>query len=103
MKNRKKFELMKYAQLCKPGYESLTSSLACAFFSITLHNYLWLYELCYSFLLTWNRFVGAGDAAPKNIFLFYSKNLFNSSNIAEQIKKWNFCTMVTMNYRFIDA
>ena len=36
---------------------------------------------------------------PKTIFLFYSKNSFKSLNIKEQIKRWNYCTMVIVNYR----
>ena len=50
-----------------------------------------------------NPFLGAGDAItvpdPKNNFLYYSKNLFKFFNIVEQIKNWNFYTMVVI-YRY---
>ena len=44
--------ICKYAHLHQPGLKLLTSSLACTLLSTTLQNYLWLYEVCYYFVLT---------------------------------------------------
>ena len=45
------FFLMKYMHLRKPGFELPSSSLVRTFLTATLHSHLWLYGVCYSFIL----------------------------------------------------
>ena len=90
--------------LVSPGIWTvyLTSSLACTFFITTLHSYyLWLYGICYSSILIL-KLIYRGEWRHHRLKKYFSilpENSLNPLHIAKQIKKWNFNTIVIVNYR----
>ena len=94
--------MTKYAQFHHLGLEPPTSSLVRTFLTNILHSHLlWLYRVCHSFILTLKLICrGSWHHHPSyKYFCILSKNSFKSLHKAKQIKKWNFYTIVIMNYR----
>ena len=67
--------LMKYMHLRKPGFELPSSSLVRTFLTATLHSHLWLYGVCYSFILIM-KLICKGrwrHHPPQKIFFYFIK------------------------------
>ena len=66
---------MKYMHLRKPGFEPHSSSLVRTFLTATLNSHLWLYGVCYSFILIMKLICGGGwcHHPPLKIFFYFIK------------------------------